>query len=51
VPSPNIRQHDNDEALKMTGDIILAATHPAIYAAKKTVEFGVEIYKKLKEDD
>ena len=51
VPSPNISKHENNEALKMTGDIMLAATHPALYAAKKTIEFGVDIYKKLKDDD
>jgi len=31
------------------GEMILMGTHPSLYAAKKAVEWGVDIYKKLKD--
>jgi len=48
-PSPNQSQHDNNESLKLTGEIVMGATHPALYVGIKVAEAAADIYKRFKE--
>ncbi len=50
-PSPNQSRDDNDEALKLGGEIIMGATHPALYIGIKAAETAADIYKKIKGDN
>lgn len=47
-PSPNQSRHDNNEELKLAGEIVMGATHPALYVGIKVAETAADIYKKLK---
>jgi len=48
-PSPNQSRHDNNESLKLAGEIVMGATHPALYAGIKVAEAAADIYKRFKE--
>jgi hypothetical protein len=48
-PSPNQSQYDNNESLKLTGKIVMGATHPVLYAGIKVAEAAADIYKRFKE--
>jgi hypothetical protein len=47
-PSPNQSRHDNNESLKLVGEIVMGATHPALYTGIKVAEATVDIYKRFK---
>ena len=48
-PSPNQSQHDNNESVKLTDEIVMAAMHPPLYVGIKVAEAAADIYKRLKE--
>jgi hypothetical protein len=48
-PSPNQSQHNNNESLKLTGEIVMAAMHPPLYVGIKVAEAAADIYKRLNE--
>lgn len=50
-PGPNQSTHDNNESLKLAGEIIMGATHPVLYTGIKVAETAANIYKKIKSDD
>lgn len=50
-PSPNQSRHDDNESLKLAGEIVMGATHPALYVGIKVAEAAANIYKKIKDDD
>lgn len=48
-PSPNQSQRDNNESLKLTGEIVMAAMNPLLYGGIKAAEAAADIIKRLKE--
>ncbi len=50
-PSPNQARHDNNGSLRLAGEIVMGATHPALYAGIKVAEAAANIYKIIKDND
>jgi hypothetical protein len=48
-PSPNQVRDDNNESLKLVGEIVTASMHPQLYIGIKVAEAAADIYKRLKE--
>jgi len=48
-PSPNQSRHDNDESLKLVGEVVMGATHPALYVGIKVAETAADIYNRFKD--